>query len=91
MESKEYRAKITSKNQLTLPAGVSAFLHVGPGQEVRFEVSDQGVTVKPLSVLERLKPLIGSGRVGDGMTLGEINAYMRELRGHDEFDDRDRD
>jgi bifunctional DNA-binding transcriptional regulator/antitoxin component of YhaV-PrlF toxin-antitoxin module len=91
MESKEYRAKITSKNQLTLPAGVSAFLHVGPGQEVRFEVSDQGVTVKPLSVRERLKPLIGSGRVGDGMTLGEINAYMRELRGHDEFDDRDRD
>lgn len=91
MESKEYRAKITSKNQLTLPAGVSAFLHVGPGQEIRFEVSEGGVTVKPVSVRERLKPLIGSGRVGRGMTFDEVNAYVRESRGHDEYDDRDGD
>jgi len=91
MESKEYRAKITSKNQLTLPAGVSAFLHVGPGQEIRFEISDEGVKVKPLSVRERLAPLIGRHRVGEGMTYDEVNAYMRDLRGHDEFDDSDRD
>jgi len=81
MESKEYRAKITSKNQLTLPAGVSAFLRVGPGQEVRFEVSDEGVTVKPLSMEERLAPLIGRHRVGKGMSYDEVDAYMRELRG----------
>ena len=42
MKGKEFRARITSKNQLTLPAGVSALLNVGPGDSVRFEVTDAG-------------------------------------------------
>ncbi len=81
MESKEFKAKITSKNQLTLPAGVSAFLHVGPGSEIRFEISDDGVRVKQLSVAERLAPLIGSGREGGGKSWEEIEAGIREMRG----------
>ncbi len=81
MKSKEFRAKISSKNQLTLPAGVSALLNVGPGDEVRFESSDDGIKLRPLSVRERLAPLVGSYRVGEGLTYEEINARIREMRG----------
>ncbi len=84
---KEYRARVTSKNQLTLPAGVSAFLHVGPGSEIRFEISEEGVRVMPLSVEERLAPMIGRRRVGNGLSIDQVNAMVRELRGRDDDGD----
>ncbi len=89
MSRKEFRARITSKNQLTLPAGISALLHVGPGDSVRFEVEEDGtVVVAPPSVRERLAPLIGRHRVGKGMSAEEVDAWIREMRGHDDYDDR---
>jgi AbrB family looped-hinge helix DNA binding protein len=81
MESKEFRARITSKNQLTLPAGVSALLNVGPGDDLRFEVTAEGIQVTPVPVRERLAPLIGSRRVGAGKSRQEIDAEVRDLRG----------
>jgi AbrB family looped-hinge helix DNA binding protein len=85
---KGFTAKITSKNQLTLPAGISALLHVGPGDSLRFEVSDDGtVSVAPPSVRERLAPLIGRWRVGEGLSREEVDQWMHEIRGYDEYDD----
>lgn len=81
MKSKEFRAKLTSKNQLTLPAGISALLSVGPGDSIRFEVTDDGVVVSPLPIRERLAPLVGLHRRGAGKSRGEIDAEMRSLRG----------
>jgi AbrB family looped-hinge helix DNA binding protein len=81
MKSKEFRARITSKNQLTLPAGVSAMLNVGPGDDLRFEVTEEGIRVTPVPVRERLAPLIGSHRVGAGKSRQQIDAEVRELRG----------
>ena len=81
MESKEFRARITSKNQLTLPAGVSALLNVGPGDDLRFEVTAEGIQVTPVPVRERLATLIGSRRVGAGKSRQEIDAEVRDLRG----------
>jgi antitoxin PrlF len=85
MGRKEYKARITSKNQLTLPAGVSALLHVGPGDTLNFEVDDDGkVVVTPPSVRERLAPLIGIYRRGKGMSIEQINAEVRRLRGRED-------
>jgi len=81
MSGKEFRARITSKNQLTLPAGVSALLHVGPGDTIRFEVTGERITVTPVPPRERLAPLVGSRRRGAGKTRDEIDAEVRELRG----------
>lgn len=81
MESKEFRARITSKNQLTLPAGVSALLHVGPGDDLRFEITADGVVVAPVPVRERLAPLVGRHRKSGGKTRAQIDAEVRELRG----------
>jgi AbrB family looped-hinge helix DNA binding protein len=86
--SKEYKARITSKNQLTLPSGISALLHVGPGDTLNFEVGKDGtVIVTPPSVRERLAPIIGVHRRGKGMSIDQINSEVRRLRGRE--DDRD--
>jgi len=82
--SKEFRAKVTSKNQLTLPTGVSALLNVGPGDELRFSLTDDGVVVSPVPVRERLRPLVGRHRRGIGKTRSQIDAEARELRGSDD-------
>jgi AbrB family looped-hinge helix DNA binding protein len=88
MKGKEFRSRITSKNQLTLPAGISALLHVGPGDEIRFEVEEDGrVIVAPPSVRERLKPLVGRWRQGKGLGAQEVDAWIREIRGHDDDSD----
>lgn len=81
---RQYKAKVTSKNQLTLPKGVSAFMHVQPGDEITFTVDeDQGqVRVEGPSFMERVKPWIGRWRgEGPGKTSEEIDAWIRELRG----------
>ncbi len=88
MSRKEFRARITSKNQLTLPAGISALLHVRPGDSVRFEVQEDGtVVVAPPSVRERLAPLIGRHRIGQGLSLDEIDRWVREMRGREDDDE----
>jgi AbrB family looped-hinge helix DNA binding protein len=81
MKGKEFRARLTSKNQLTLPSGVSALLNVGPGDTVRFEVTETGIVVEPLPVRERLAPLVGRHRKGAGKTRDQIDAEVRALRG----------
>ncbi len=82
MKRKEFRARITSKNQLTLPAGVSALLEVGPGDSIRFEVGDDGtIVVAPPPVRERLAPLVGRRRRGAGKSFAQVDAEVRELRG----------
>ncbi len=82
MAGKDFKARITSKNQLTLPAGISAVLHVAPGDDLRFEVQEDGsVLIAPPSVRERLAPLAGRRRQGLGKGFDEIDAEIRSLRG----------
>ncbi|MGH7727678.1 MAG: AbrB/MazE/SpoVT family DNA-binding domain-containing protein [Vulcanimicrobiaceae bacterium] len=79
----EFRAKLTSKNQLTLPKGVSALLGVKSGDTVRFTVNDDGgVGVSALKPSERLAPWVGYfKRTGSAMRREERDAFVRELRG----------
>ena len=67
---------------MTLPKGVSALLNVGPGDSVRFEVDENGsILLLPPSVRERLAPLVGRHRRGEGKSPAAIDAELREIRG----------
>ncbi len=67
---------------MTLPKGVSALLNVGPGDVLGFEVSEEGsIVLRPPSVRERLAPLLGRKRRGEGRSPEAIDAELREMRG----------
>lgn len=74
---------MTSKNQFTLPAGISALMHIVPGDELTFNVNEEDgtVTVEGPSFEERARPWLGRWREGAGKTREEIDAWIRELRG----------
>lgn len=81
----ELKAKVTSKGQLTIPKEVRRALGVREGDSLVFDVGDDGEEVrvrvarKPVSFAD----YEGAWREGKGMSLEEINEYMRELRGYD--------
>ena len=83
--TEEWRARVTSKGQLTIPKEVRRALGVREGDNLLFEIADDGgevrvrVARKPVSFAD----YVGAWREGEGMSTGEINAYVRELRGHD--------
>lgn len=81
-----YRARITSKGQLTVPRQVRRLLGVDAGDEVAFEVGPNGVSVVPIRPASRFREYEGAWRKGDGMTTDEIDGWLRTIRGHDEVD-----
>ncbi len=79
-----FKAKLTSKNQLTLPAGVMALLHARPGGVVSTSVDEDSgtVTVAGPDFGERLAPWLGRWAADEhGATTGEIDTWLREIRG----------
>lgn len=81
--SKILKAKITSKNQVTLPLIVVQTLGIQAGDTLRFEIDDGGVvTVIAPSLTERLRPWVGFlRRNGRPRTQNERDAFVREMRG----------
>lgn len=83
--TEELRARVTSKGQLTVPKEVRRALGVREGDNLLFEIDESGgevrvrVARKPVSFAD----YAGAWREGEGMSSGEIDAYVRELRGHD--------
>jgi AbrB family looped-hinge helix DNA binding protein len=84
-------AKITSKGQITIPAETRRLLGLKPGDKVSFEPSPKG------DVLIRKAEAFPFNRFkGMGTGVPELEAgpdsilqYLREFRGHDEFDHLD--
>lgn len=84
-------AKITSKGQITIPAETRRVLGLKPGDKVAFEQSAKG------EILIRKADEFPFDRFrGMGTGVAELEAgpdsivqYLRELRGHDEFDHLD--
>ncbi len=76
-------AKVTSKNQVTLPADLMRSLGVQAGDTLRLEIDDRGViTVSPPTITERLEPWIGYlRRDGSARTRPERDAFLRDMRG----------
>jgi antitoxin PrlF len=82
----ELKAKVTSKGQLTIPKEVRRALGVREGDSLLFEVDEDDEQVR---VRVERKPVSfadyeGAWREGEGMSLAEIEEYMRELRGYDD-------
>ena len=82
----ELKAKVTSKGQLTIPKEVRRALGVREGDNLLFEVDEDDEQVR---VRVERKPVSfadyeGAWREGKGMSLAEVDEYMRELRGYDD-------
>lgn len=81
----ESKAKITSKGQLTIPKEVRRALGVREGDNLLFKVNDDGgeVTVRVARRPVSFADYAGIWREDDGMSVREVNTYVRELRGHE--------
>ena len=80
----EQRARITSKGQVTIPKGVRAALGVKEGDSLLFEVEDGVARVRALRKPVSFADYEGAWREGEGMSWEEINAEIREFRGHED-------
>lgn len=80
-------AKITSKGQVTIPVEVRKSLGVKPGDKLRFEPQEGGFRVVreiEENVFEKWR---GIGIEGMAPGSAGANAWIREIRGYDDFDD----
>ncbi len=83
-----FRAKVTSKGQITVPMEIRRSLGVKPGDKLRFEPQDGGfrlVRDADENPFEKWRG-IGTGFPIQGEGREAIVAFFREMRGHDEFD-----
>jgi AbrB family looped-hinge helix DNA binding protein len=81
------RAKVTSKGQITVPIEIRKSLGVKPGDHLLFEQQEDGIRLVrdgEESVFEKWR---GIGNTGIGSGREAVMAYMREIRGYDEYDD----
>lgn len=80
----QHRARVTSKGQVTIPKTIRRALGIRDGDSLLFNLEDGEVRVrverKPISFAD----YEGAWREGKGMSWEEVNAYVRDLRGHDD-------
>jgi AbrB family looped-hinge helix DNA binding protein len=82
-----FRAKVTSKGQITVPVEIRKSLGVKPGDHLRFEQQEGDVRVMrdvEENVFEKYRGIGGFPGMGKGREA--IVAYFREMRGHDDLD-----
>jgi AbrB family looped-hinge helix DNA binding protein len=80
----EQRARVTSKGQVTIPKAVRKALGIREGDSLLFEVEDGEVRVRVARKPVSFADYAGAWREGKGMSIEEVNAYVRDLRGHDD-------
>ncbi len=78
------RARITSKGQVTIPKDVRTALGVKEGDSLLFEVEDGAARIRALRKPVSFADYEGAWREGEGMNWEEINADIREFRGHED-------
>lgn len=79
-----FRARVTSKGQLTVPKGVRAALGLQTGDELIFEVGAQGVVIRPgRPYVSPFAEVAGAWREGRGAAPAETDTWLRWLRGHE--------
>lgn len=80
----EREAKVTSKGQVTIPKAVREALGIKEGDSLLFEVEGDEVRVHAARRPVSFADYAGAWREGDGMSWGEVNDLVRDLRGHDD-------
>jgi AbrB family looped-hinge helix DNA binding protein len=82
-----FRAKITSKGQITVPVAIRRTLGVKPGDKIRFEQQEGGIRVvrdTGENPFEKWRGIGGFPGMGKGREA--ILEYFREMRGYDDLD-----
>ncbi len=84
--SKIYRAKVTGRHAITLPAELCRILGIEVGDSVDLEVKGDGVELRPVRPVEVI-PVSELRGIMKGMfrDWDDIQAYVKELR--DEWED----
>jgi AbrB family looped-hinge helix DNA binding protein len=83
-----FRAKVTSKGQITVPVEIRRSLGIKAGDHLRFEPQESGIRLVrdgDENVFEKWRG-IGTGFPISGKGREAIVAFFREMRGHDDFD-----
>jgi AbrB family looped-hinge helix DNA binding protein len=80
--SQQYRAKITSKGQITLPRQVREELGVQDGDSIVFAVEAGEIQVLPVRDSSPFSHYQGIGNLGIDDGREEIDAWLRDVRGH---------
>ena len=80
----EQKARVTSKGQLTIPAGVRRTLGIREGDSLVFEVEGDEMRVRVARKPVSFADYAGIWREGEGLSLEEVNERVRDLRGHEE-------
>jgi antitoxin PrlF len=79
----EKAAKVTSKGQVTIPREIRRFYHIHEGDTLVFEADGDTMRLRVRRPTEVFAKYEGIWREGEGLTLDEINAQIREMRGGD--------
>jgi AbrB family looped-hinge helix DNA binding protein len=82
-----FRAKLTSKGQITVPVEIRRSLGIKPGDHLRFEQQESGIRVirdADENPFEKWRGIGGFPGMGKGREA--IVAYFREMRGYDDLD-----
>jgi AbrB family looped-hinge helix DNA binding protein len=85
--AQSYRAKVTSKGQITVPVEIRRTLGIKAGDTIRFERQEGGIRVVRDADENPFEKWRGIGNLGIGSGRDAVMAYMREIRGYDEYDD----
>ena len=86
--AQSFRAKVTSKGQITVPVEIRRSLGVKSGDKIRFVQQESGIGVvrdTDENPFEKWRG-IGTGFPIEGKGREAIVAFFREMRGHDDFD-----
>lgn len=88
---KAHTAKITSKGQITVPVEIRELLDVKAGDKLRFERKPDGTIFVHKEDEFPFDRFRGMGTGVPELEAGpdSIIQYLRDLRGHDEFDHLD--
>ena len=81
------KAKITSKGQITIPSVVRKAMGVKEGDNIAFEPSKNGFNITPIRKGSTFAKYRGIGNPGIGSGRKAVVDFIREMRGHDDFDD----
>lgn len=80
IDLREYKATVTRRNQVTIPAEVREHLGLKPGYEVAFKIDETG-KVRVLVAARTLKDVAGSVKAVDGGTHDAVEV-VKEARVH---------
>lgn len=80
----EHRARVTGGGQITIPEAVRKALRAQEGDSLVLDVGEGEVRVREDRRPVSYAGYAGARREGEGMSWEEVNAYIRDLRGHDD-------